>query len=90
MRLSRCRYPYYNTYSFHKRPVDDATMARNVLSVYDQEGSYEGYGQPGVMKNYLAMLSRLAKKNLATEDRQVPNTAHSPKRDNKKFQTQGW
>ena len=42
-----------------------------------------------LMNNYLAFLSRLAKKDLQDD---LPSHAdvRSPKRDNRKFQTQGW
>lgn len=45
---------------------------------------------PGLlMNNYLAFLSRLAKKDLQ-DDLRSHADVRSPKRDNRKFQTQGW
>ncbi|KAF8788431.1 hypothetical protein HNY73_009931 [Argiope bruennichi] len=71
------------SFSLYKRPIDDATIDRNVLPYA------ASYDRPSMMNNYLAFLSRLAKKDLPVEDRPSPET-HSPKRDNRKFQTQGW
>ncbi|GBN42054.1 hypothetical protein AVEN_218859-1 [Araneus ventricosus] len=71
------------SFPLYKRPIDDATIDRSVLPY---ASSYE---RPSMMKNYLAFLSRLSKKDLSSEDHPSLET-HSPKRDNRKFQTQGW
>ncbi|GFQ82588.1 uncharacterized protein TNCT_334241 [Trichonephila clavata] len=70
-------------FSLYKRPLDDSTIDRNILPYATS------YDKPSMMNNYLAFLSRLAKKDMPTEDRPSADT-HSPKRDNRKFQTQGW
>ncbi|GFS55474.1 uncharacterized protein NPIL_559711 [Nephila pilipes] len=73
----------FQGFSLYKRPLDDTTVDRNILPYAS------AYDRPSMMNNYLAFLSRLAKKDMPTEDRPSADT-HSPKRDNRKFQTQGW
>ncbi|GIX98006.1 uncharacterized protein CDAR_297521 [Caerostris darwini] len=71
------------SFSLYKRPLDDAAVEKEMLPYVPS------YDRPNMMNNYLAFLSHLAKKDSPTKDRTSPDK-HSPKRDNRKFQTQGW
>nr|XP_015921189.1 uncharacterized protein LOC107450001 [Parasteatoda tepidariorum] len=71
-------------------PVTTRLLQPNKRALIDEE-SLLSYDRPSHVNNYLTFLSRLSKKNiiLPENDRTPPDT-HSPKRDNRKFQTQGW
>lgn len=75
--------PYSRT-SLAKRLIDGA------MSPESSNWAYGPGENPGLlMNNYLAFLSRLAKKDIQ-DDQHAQSDGRSPKRDNRKFQTQGW
>ncbi|KFM64099.1 hypothetical protein X975_01200, partial [Stegodyphus mimosarum] len=69
----------YHTFQLSKRQMDGSSSER------DNVPYSATYDSPGLMNNYLTFLSHLAKKDVSTDDRTIPD-ARSPKRDNRKFQ----